>query len=58
MKNKLFETLNIDLAKLIITVLLVVVTLFGQDFKQHLTDDNKVKFVLDSYYNFEKSQGS
>ena len=57
MKTKLFERLNLDFGTLIITALLVVTSLFGQDLKLLITDDETVKFVLDSYYNFEKSLG-
>jgi hypothetical protein len=55
MKKKLFDNIKVDLFKWCITVLLVVSTLFGHQLKSMVTQDNKVKFVLDSYYNFENS---
>ncbi len=58
MKIKLFENLNLDYGTMMLTIILVVVSLFGQDLKQWIADDETVKFVLDSYYNFEKSHGS
>ena len=57
MKIKLFDSLDLDFGSLLLTAILVVVSLFGQDFKLWITDDETVKFVLDSYYNFEKSLG-
>ena len=58
MNKKLFESLKKNFVTWIVMILLVFTTLFGQDFKHHITDNDTVKFVLDSYYNFEKSQGS
>jgi len=58
MKIKLFENSDLDTGLIIVTALLVVTSLFGQDLKQWITDDETVKFVLDSYYTFEKSLSS
>lgn len=52
MKIKLFENSDLDKGLIVVTALLVITSLFGHDLKQWITDDETVKFVLDSYYTF------